>query len=299
MRKFESVKYFNPHVFHNQPNNNYGSKLIFNHLLDNKPLAIGKLGSVENSAIRKYIKNKDSLLFENSVRGNLHELYNNAGLFPEDHKTYVKYCDYMIKEVLPELNIVAVWFNYGEHKILKMFAPKCKKVSIGSLESYVVEEKFRWTKYLEGKKILVIHPFKNSIIHQYRNIDSIWRDNPHVFPEFHLSIIKAPFQASVEVPIHRDWFEALNSMSEKMSNVDFDILLVGAGAFSLPLAVHAKKLGKVGIHLGGALQIYFGIYGKRWEMIPKFKSFYNPSWIRPLSEDSPIHKIKIEDGCYW
>lgn len=51
-------------------------------------------------------------------------------------------------------------------------------------------------------------------------------------------------------PRHRDWFHGLGEMQEAMNAIDFDVAIVGAGAWSIPLAVHAKKLGRIGIHLG-------------------------------------------------
>ena len=46
---------------------------------------------------------------------------------------------------------------------------------------------------------------------------------------------------------------------------DYDICLIGAGAYGFPLAAHVKRKGKKAIHLGGALQLLFGVKGKRWE----------------------------------
>jgi hypothetical protein len=74
---------------------------------------------------------------------------------------------------------------------------------------------------------------------------------------------------------------------------------VGAGAFSLPLVVHAKQAGRVGIHLGGPLQILFGILGGRWTWNPDFKQFIKDTWIRPSEEETPKTAGLIEGGCYW
>jgi hypothetical protein len=40
-----------------------------------------------------------------------------------------------------------------------------------------------------------------------------------------------------------------------------DLVLVGCGAYSIPLLAWAKEYGKVGIHLGGTIQLLFGIKG--------------------------------------
>ncbi len=89
-----------------------------------------------------------------------------------------------------------------------------------------------------------------------------------------------------------------------MSKVEFDIALISAGAYSYPLALHAKKMGKIGIHTGGGLQLFFGILGKRWE--PKYpettnylSNYINGYWVRPSAEETPENSKMIENGCYW
>ena len=60
---------------------------------------------------------------------------------------------------------------------------------------------------------------------------------------------------------------------------------------------------KPGIHLGGAVQLLFGIKGKRWNNNVRFveSSWYNKNefWTSPLSEDIPKNYKLVEDGCYW
>lgn len=53
------------------------------------------------------------------------------------------------------------------------------------------------------------------------------------------------------------WFDALDYMKRQMDEIDFDIALIGAGAYGFPLGSYAKELGKKGLHIGGALQLYF------------------------------------------
>ena len=84
-----------------------------------------------------------------------------------------------------------------------------------------------------------------------------------------------------------------------MSLLDFDIALISAGAYSLPLANHAKKMGKVGIHAGGALQIFFGVTGQRYDNYSQVQRFLNTEWKRPFVHERPANWQEIEDGCYW
>ena len=48
---------------------------------------------------------------------------------------------------------------------------------------------------------------------------------------------------------------------------------------------------------GGALQLLFGIRGKRWDDHPIISKLYNDAWVRP--EETLAHKEKVEGGSYW
>ena len=84
-----------------------------------------------------------------------------------------------------------------------------------------------------------------------------------------------------------------------MSQRVFDVAIIGAGAWGVPLASHAKALGRVGIHLGGATQLLFGIRGARWDNHSIIRALYNDAWVRPGVADRPGKFRNIENGCYW
>lgn len=78
----------------------------------------------------------------------------------------------------------------------------------------------------------------------------------------------------------------------------------------LPLAAHAKKQGKKAVHLGGSLQLLFGIKGRRWEDpyygvkewgIPygSYSSLINEYWVRADKNEKPQNAMQVESGCYW
>jgi hypothetical protein len=278
--------------------NERGNRLLYDALASGKPQAIGKLGSTEHFAIRKYLRFSNHPNAEELTRVDREILYTNAGVFPKDYATLEKYAKLMTETVLPEITLMVVWFNLGESSIVRKYAPKATLIGLNSLESYYFQHD-RWTKILKGKKVLVMHPFVNTIRSQYRNRHEIWRGRDDVLPDFELFQIAVPHYPALVPPKHDSWFEALEAMKQEMSMLDFDVALIGAGAYSLPLAVHAKKLGKCGIHIGGALQVYFGIRGGRWDNDPFFNKFYNEYWIRPLEEDTPSKNKVIEGGCYW
>lgn len=157
-----------------------------------------------------------------------------------------------------------------------------------------------WTRILENKRVLVIHPFAKSIESQYAKRETLF-SNPLVLPQFKsFRVIQAVQSIAGNSCEFSDWFSALNYMKEEMEKEDFDIALIGCGAYGFPLTAHAKRLNKVGIHLAGWTQMLFGIYGKRWLTDqPQYAKFINDNWIRPNKDEIPQNSKRVEGGCYW
>ena len=136
--------------------------------------------------------------------------------------------------------------------------------------------------------------------------------NKDILPDFDLIVYKAIQSVSdCEVP-YNDWFEALNTMEKDINEIDFDICLLGCGAYGLPLAASIKRNGKKAFHIGGGLQLLFGIKGKRWDRddygkehnLPflfekPYKSLYNEYWVRPSLSETPNNVEKADRASYW
>ena len=183
---------------------------------------------------------------------------------------------------------------------------KLQKVMLLALEPYWAIEP--WTRALEGKKVLVIHPFASLIESQYAEKRELLFQDKRVLPSFELKTLQAVQSIGGESDF-KDWFEALDWMNSCMDATDYDIALIGCGAYGFPLAAHAKRMGKQSVHLGGALQLLFGIRGKRWDDpsygVPVFgvqnmyKRLFNEAWVYPTENMQPKSADKVEGGCYW
>ena len=126
--------------------------------------------------------------------------------------------------------------------------------------------------------------------------------NENWLPEFSLKVIKSVQSAAGEKPPFKDWFEALEFMKKEIKYSDFDIAIIGCGAYGLPLAGYCKSLGKKALHLGGGTQLLFGIKGKRWEKQYRdacYRDLFNEFWVYPDKKETPQNAIKIEGACYW
>lgn len=164
-----------------------------------------------------------------------------------------------------------------------------------------------WSARLKGKKVLVIHPFERSIRMQYeKNREKLFSNKPEqadILPEFELKTIKAVQTIAGERDDRfKDWFEALDWMKSECHKMDFDVAIIGCGAYGFNLAAEIKRMGKIVIHLGGVTQILFGIKGKRWEnggCGKEMNQYMNSYWVRPLEEEKPKGSNEVEGGCYW
>ena len=117
--------------------------------------------------------------------------------------------------------------------------------------------------------------------------------------EFNLITYKS-VQSIGDLNPHGSWVESLNVMKNDISNIDFDIALLGCSTYGLPLVDFIKRhLNKSAIYVGGAIQILFGIKGKRWETHDEISLFFNEHWVRPFDNERVRNYKILEGGCYW
>jgi len=261
-----------------------------------KPAAIGKIGSSELAVLRHHLRRADSRGKSEFPGWQVKNLYRIAGVYPPEPAVVSRFCK-TFAEALTHLDVLAVWFNYGENSARQRFSPRATLTHFYALEPYFHDQPWSW--HLAGKRVLVVSPFTDTIQIQYRRRGQIWQAKPEVLPDFQLLTLRSPLSAFLTAPAYPDWFAALDAMREQMSSIRFDVAVVGAGAWSLPLVAHAKSLGACAIHLGGATQILFGIRGGRWDAMQHSSRFYNEAWDRPASNETPPEVKKIEGGCYW
>ena len=86
-------------------------------------------------------------------------------------------------------------------------------------------------------------------------------------------------------------------MENDIAATEFDIALLGCGAYGLPLAAHVKRLGRKSVHIGGACQVLFGIKGLRWDGHELISRLYNEHWVRPRETERPAGYLAVEAGC--
>jgi hypothetical protein len=161
---------------------------------------------------------------------------------------------------------------------------------------------------LAGKKVLVCSPFSESYQRQYPLADKLFT-NHHmpgfVYPQFELKTISTPitYEGAPSYP-HDNWFQTCDALCAQVKEIDFDIALLSCGCYALELGSFIKKLGRGAIYIGGALQLFFGVAGRRYLETSGeyYRPLMNEYWIRPLEPAacSVDEGAQTEAwGAYW
>lgn len=211
-------------------------------------------------------------------------------------------CERYVNMVLNDCgkaDIMAYWPELEmEDFIIEKYAPQAIPLRARYLEPIYLEPsmvRHSWTQALEGKKVLIISPFVEDIKRQYLRISKVFPQN-NPWPVMELKTLKSVWYPGKEF---ENWFEALDFLFDSAIKIDFDVVLLSCGPFGFNLAARFKNVGKQAIHIGGALQMMFGIMGKRWENHQEYSRYVNEYWIRPSKDEKPDFAEELDGSCYW
>ena len=294
---------------------------IYNLLMAKEPCMIARFGTTELITINNYRCITSTQPYSKKIwdyisdnthtpwwhKENFHFLEIYSGVFPPTEETAINFAKRYLNDI-PSIDLLGSFQYYEKFMPLKK---EIINVHLETLYPFFVDRP--WTRALKGKKVLVVHPFEETIKTQYAKHHLLF-ENTDVLPDFELITLKAVQSAvGVETPFN-NWFEALQFMEKQISTINFDICILGCGAYGLPLAAHVKRMGKKSFHIGGGLQLLFGIKGKRWDnpnygveafkqytglMNKPYCSLYNEHWIKPFMQDTPETAKLLEGGSYW
>lgn len=288
------------------------SEYIYNLLITGKPCLIARYGDYELSKIVHYLGYSDP---QKSVwkylTGRIPQYWWDKEQYihhniPVNEDFLVRYAqinleDTKIVDVLGSWKPEEFWlYKYG------YFNPNIFTTNLLALEPY--HSLNPWSRYLKGKRVLLIHLFVKTIKDQYLNHRTELFQNPDVLPEFKsLRIIKSIMMGSPEDNT-KDWFKTLDYYKAEMDKEPYDVAIISCSSPGFCLGAHAKRTGHQAIVLGGATQLLFGVRGKRWDnplygiqefgVKDTYQKLFNPKWIYPHKEDIPNELKNIEGGCY-
>ena len=236
-------------------------KWIADKIESGEPFMIARFGNTELSVITSVIKQR---LFGNipSVEERFSEWFKNLvelSGFFPNEPQLANDFTDLMLEYSKEVDLLAIWYCEMDDYVITEYMKDCKLTYLNYIEPWRVEKP--WTAALKGKKVQTIAGEKDERF--------------------------------------ATWFDALEYMSQEAMKMDFDVAIIGCGAYGFPLAAKLKKAGKQAIHFGGATQIMFGIKGRRWVDNPRSQVKFNDAWEYPKKEETPQNSVVVENNCYW
>jgi len=291
-----------------------GAIRIAKTIRNTSPFFIGRNGSTEQEGLSFwFISRRLKIPWTQKIRKNLHI---GAGVWPATDESLDKWAkEYM--ETLGLLDgLAAGWyrpFADSESVLLDYAAPQAFRTPLRSLEPYYSMPNHRWTAALSGKRVAVISSFAETIQNQVESAErmhTIW--NCLREPDTILSVtatwipIRTYFPPEVSLGDSTQWPEGINNWDEAATYIveavkasGATVAIIGCGGLGMIIGGRLKALGISAVVMGGAIQVLFGIKGRRWEKHEVISKFWGPSWVWPKESETPRGSFQIEGGCYW
>lgn len=273
---------------------------IIEKLNGKEPFMVARFGNTELCVMTNILKQR---LFGSSKETKedfekwFGRLVSGAGFFPDKSELAQNFTDLML-EACKAVDLLAMWHCRLDDYVITEYMPQVELSYLNHIEPWRCSC-IPWSSALKGKKVLVIHPFEESIQEQYQKREVLFQ-RKEILPEFELKTLKAVQTIAGEKDERFEtWFEALEYMYEEAMKIDFEVAILGCGAYGFPLAAKLKNAGKQVIHMGGATQILFGIKGRRWVENPRAQVEFNEHWVYPKESETPANCKIVENHCYW
>jgi hypothetical protein len=291
------------------------SKVEFIHLLtqafeEKKGFAAGKAGFSEQALLRYTLirMHPDSLkkrAYEAFLKYHCDYM---TGVFPSTPEFLNAFSEFFLENV-KGINVLGLMEGKNEFQLMKSLTIEAKLTHFQSMEpdrSAPEQASLCYLPLFGDKKILLISPYAEFIASRAKAdiYDSVWSTSGKKwFNPSGIEYLNIPYSYITATDTHslyRDSIALYQTICEQIAEYEFDVALIGAGALGIPLANHIKSLGKIGISLGGHLQIIFGVAGARWRRDPEWQKYINPSWVDVPSSFQPMDKDDLTDqGAYW
>lgn len=279
------------HVFNTILSSPFASQRLNQLIAAGNPLAVGRMGRTEARIVGewRYRGSRYS-------RKSFHQSHEYSGIFPVDATMLSRFSE-IYWHGIEGLDVLAFWPTEFQAKIVNDLKVCPALIDRLDLEPFLSDNP--WSSQLRGKRVLVVHPFKESILSQYHSSRQKLFVDPNVLPVFDLEVIRAPQCLAGQTEGFQSWCDAFSWLKDQVGSKNFDIAIIGCGAFGLPLATFCKEIGRIGVHMAGATQLLFGINGKRWLDAPEYQSLFNQHWVRPSGAELFPGVSLVDDACYW
>jgi len=271
------------------------NRLIGDCIVSGKPLFYGRIGMMENSILidHEFIKKGVQNNYSDYV---LQWSKRSCGMFSTTPEGFDLFCR-RTQSAIQHMTIFRVWDLKMEAYWIRHYCGKDVALSDGY--GFGDPKASSFSACLAGRRVLVVSSFTETIQSQYKKRQFIYPDS-NTLPAFDLITVQAPVTNADAVPQFSTWEETLIDLFNRCMKQDFDIALIGAGSYSLPLADMLFQSGKQVIVMNAHIQLLFGIKGGRWDDNQAW-GHYNQYWVRPSQKETPPNSKVVDFGKnpYW
>ena len=204
-------------------------------LICNSRFFLGRLGETESRLIYSRIKN---LRYSPRL---VKRLQHNAGIGPVSELN--KISDMYIRSI-QSLDFMAHWPTPGQNSVNNLLHEKEQLPTLFGIENlnplhlslvYNINPLSTWLSTLNGKKILVIHPFAATLLKSDTKNIGVFESS--MLPDFNSTFIAPP----VTYGNTSSSFSFLSNLDELKNNIinlrdTFDVALIAAGGYGLPVS---------------------------------------------------------------
>jgi hypothetical protein len=299
-------------------------------LSDDQPCFLSRIGGSDTNAVVDLLRVTRS----DPASLNLHidkflptvAAYNGFYDLDNPREAYIRYCGTLVKAYLESrllylsnFQLLSIFFkNVLHHNFYVEDFPNKSAYSdfiheIGAKQAdlrcypYQFVEKMVFDPYtlfrafsvsLPGKRVAVISPFSESIRSNFSNRFDFFKKN-YAYPDFQLETVDTPITYSglpKSYYPHRNWFETLEALKAAVAATEFDVALMSCGSYAMPLGCFIEQeLKRKAVYVGGVLQLYFGVVGRRYDNPFFLDQINREKFIHPLERDRYLLQIPVSE----
>jgi hypothetical protein len=268
--------------------------LIARNIEERKGCLIARVGENEGRATTYYLRHRLGIPvglapYEDELKLRIKF---GAGYFPNNDES-VDQLARLYVDACSSIDIYAAWTRHDA-----LLCPsRATRVRLIDLDPFFTTH--RWTLALEGRRVCIVSPFIDTMHSQYQKRSKIF--SMPVIPEMEVVYVRAPMTHCDTSTTGQNWFRNLSLLTDMVLESRAEVVIIGAGAYGLPLGARIRDQGIAAIVLGGSTQLLFGIKGNRWENDRQYRRIFNEHWVRPSETERPpgFQKVEIKGGAYW
>lgn len=268
------------------------------------PFFIARMSGIEMGEMGRYYEHRDFSM----VRTDL--VQKHSGIWVVNEESWVEYVNRM-HLALASCDRLAIWDGECYRQCREMY-DYCRRVFVDTytfpahaLEPYYFMNEtceYRWDRVFEGRRVLIVTSHASSVAYQLGVMDRVF--HPYtILPSPDDVIVYRTVQQSGMNGDGQDWRIHFERMCADIRGLVFDVALIGCGGFSNLLGHFIRaEMGRSAIYVGGPLQLFFGIMGRRWTMNREVMALVQRNighWIRPLPDDYIHGHQMVDDSSYW